>query len=93
MSTSCSSTKLPQRTRCTKVSGEMRGRAASLPTGSGSSRGGAMGRGTSATCSCGVVGEVEGEEEAEEEDEPARLDKGELFYRLREGLPVFREKP
>lgn len=29
----------------------------------------------------------------EEEDEPARLDKGELFYCLREGLPVFREKP
>ncbi len=31
--------------------------------------------------------------EAEEEDEPARLDKHELFDRLRKGLPVFRQQP
>ena len=31
--------------------------------------------------------------EDEDEREPARIDKSELFGRLREGLPVFREKP
>src|SRR5262245_32756469 len=64
LSTSPSSTRLPHRVRLSKISGDMRGRAASLPTGSGSRRGGASGSGTSLATASGTVGATVSEEGA-----------------------------